>query len=396
MEGLYEQFAYKLRNINYDYKRYLFEIIDWSRKLLIIKGTRRVGKSTLALQYVKENFRIDNTILYVNADNIYFSGNSLLDLTKRFVNNGGKHLFIDEIHKYAGWEDEIEHVLTHFDKLQLVLIGSSVIDYDTNTVIKSLASEYELHGLSFREFVLFSTGKYFDKISLAQIMSNHAELSMKITKEIDPKMLLDAYMRYGYYPSFAESRINIVELIAETVNLILENDLAHGKKVDFSNVSRLKQLLYIIINEESENPNTSAIEKIVGSSRKTLVEYLQHMEKANLITLLRDKKSKDGSYSKPQQVFLSNTVLNNVMFFRENDVEFLIKTFFLSQIRVKHAVSVAHDCDFILDNKFKFNVVKDLNVNYTIKNLNNTFHAVYNTEIGLEHKIPLWMFGFMY
>lgn len=396
MEGLFKQFAFKIRSIDYEYKRFLFEIVEWSRKLVIIKGTRKTGKSTLVLQYVKENCNLDGKTLYVNADDFYFSTNSLQNTAIQFAEHGGTHLFIDDIHKYASWEAEIVQVLNKFENLKIVLIGSSAVNYTSNEVIAQTAVIYEVPGLSLREFVYFSTGRQLSVISITDLFSNYSDLSMKYSKVFDVLQLFNAYLNYGYYPFFKENRLQFAEKLNETVNLLIENDLTQVNSVDFGNVGKLKKLLNIIIYNEAEHPNTKLISEIIGSGRTTVLDYLEYLAHAGLLILLKEQNTKDGQYTKPDQVYPANPNFYSNMFYRKNSREYLLKTFFLSQLANRVRIEAGTKGDFIIDNTYRIVIKADKTSGGSLFEESGTYIGVDDIEIGVRNKIPLWLFGFLY
>jgi predicted AAA+ superfamily ATPase len=396
MESLYEQFAFKLRNVAYKHKRYLYERIDWNRKLVIIKGTRRVGKTTLALQYVKENYKIGNAVLYVSSDNFYFSEFSLSYLIENFVTNGGKHIFIDEIHKYPEWISEIEKVLKKFDELKIVLIGTAVAEYSENEFIFKQAAVYELAGLSFREYILFSQNIYCEVYSLKDIIENHSEICSNITREFDPLALFPAYLKYGYYPLFLEQRNKYHDILSETVSLVLESDLTYAKNIDFGNIHKIKKLLYNIALNPGEKPNIKKMSEAIGATRGTVLQYLDYLKKANILNLVKDLQADDSFMTKPEEIFLNNPNLFFAFGLGNKNERFLNKTFFQNQLSFENDIRFSQNADFIINNDLSFIIDK---IEYTEQinfNSDMIFFPTDNIEIGVKSSIPLWIFGFMY
>ena len=78
MESFYRTHAYLVEHTNAPVRRDLMDEIDWSDRLIGIKGTRGVGKTTFLLQYAKEKFGTDRSCLFINMNNFYFSGHSIV------------------------------------------------------------------------------------------------------------------------------------------------------------------------------------------------------------------------------------------------------------------------------------------------------------------------------
>ncbi len=396
MEGLYEQFAFKLREIDFKHKRYLYSKIDWNRRLVIIKGTRRVGKTTLTLQYVKNNCEFNESVLYVSSDNIYFSDNSLEDLAEKFVKRGGKHLFIDEIHKYPNWREELKQVLNKYVDLRIVIIGTAVLDYKDNTFISGQAVEYELAGLSFREYIMFSSDISFPACNLQDVMQKHVLISSDITRIIDPVTVFPAYIKFGHYPFYRKDRSKFFEILQNAVNLILETDLTHAKNVDFKNIFKIKKLLYYIAKNPTIKPNISQMSEKIGATRGTILQYLDYLQKARVINLLKANNIEDSFMVKPERIYLNNTNLYSALVPINNVKCFMQKTYFFNQLKIIADIKYSEESDFIVNNKSEFIVDDNSNIEKEIFQYSNKYFATDNIEIGVKNKIPLWLFGFLY
>ena len=92
MEAFYRTHAYLVEHTNAPVRRDLMDEIDWNDRLIGIKGTRGVGKTTFLLQYAKEKFGTDRSCLFINMNNFYFSGHSIAEFAYEFQRRGGKVL----------------------------------------------------------------------------------------------------------------------------------------------------------------------------------------------------------------------------------------------------------------------------------------------------------------
>ncbi len=396
MEGLYKQFAFRIRSITTSYKRFLFDIVDWSHKLVIIKGAQKIGKSYLALQYAKLNCSKNGDYLYVNANDFYFLSNSLQDTARKFREQGGRHLIIDDVHKYAGWEEELADVLYKYDDLSIVLIGSITYNWQQNEKINALAAEYELPGLSFREYVNFSTGLTLGKRFIDEIFNDYANISTELSKLFDPMMLFQSYLSYGYYPFFMENRLNSQVLVNETVSYTIEHDITFVKKVDFGGVIRLKRLFTMLVSSENDSPNTSALGDTLGSSRRTILEYMEYLAQARLVVNFRDNQNKEGQYTKPQQVYVANSNILGAMFPDKNNLLYEMKCFFFSQLLYVTEIEQGSADDLIIDSKYKVKLQTDILADKSLFGDFDGYSVVKHIEVGYRNKIPLWLFGFVY
>ena len=107
-EAFFHTHAYLLEHTNATVRRNLMDEIDWNERMIGIKGTRGVGKTTFLLQYAKEKFGSgDRQCLYVNMNNFYFQGRGIADFAGDFVRHGGRVLLIDQVFKQPDWSQEL-------------------------------------------------------------------------------------------------------------------------------------------------------------------------------------------------------------------------------------------------------------------------------------------------
>jgi len=389
METLYQKYQILLQNTTIDFKRYLFEKISWNSRMIGIVGARGVGKTTMILQYIKENLD-DKKALYVSADDIYFSENKLVDLAHDFYKNNGEYLYIDEIHKYPDWSRELKNIYDSFPDLKVVFTGSSILDILKGSAdLSRRAIMYKLHGLSFREYLEFFHNYKINPFSVKQIINN--EVKLKNIKH--PLPLFNDYLRRGYYPFGIEGEFDI--RLSQIIIQTLETDIPQYAKLNVGTSRKLKKLLSIIAESVPFKPNFSKIAKIINVSRNSLDDYFLYMEKGGLINQLRNETSGIRSLGKVDKVYLNNTnIIFNLVGDKAN-VGNIRETFFFNQMHVKNSVFSSKNADFIVDN-YTFEVGGKNKKQKQIKNADNSFIVKDDIEFGYGNVIPLWAFGLNY
>ena len=397
MEGIINKSVKKIENTNLSFKRFLSEMINWERRLIGIKGARGTGKTIMILQYIKENYGISDEVLYVSLDDIYFSENKLVELADTFVKSGGKYLFFDEVHKYQNWSREIKNIYDDYPELKVVFTGSSILEIDKGeSDLSRRAVIYKLPVLSLREYIAIDQGIVIKTYSLTNILENHKEIASEINKQIKPIKELNNYNKLGAYPFFKEAELEYLHHIERIINLILETDLPAVTPIDFSSITKLKQLLLVISESVPFTPNISKLSGRVGVTRDTIVKYLSYLEKAQLVSLLRSNNKGIGKMAKPEKIFLNNS---NLMFALQPGLinqGTIRETFFQNQISVQHKIAIPKNGDFIIDNKYTFEIGGKNKTYHQIANIENSFIISDNIEYGFKNKIPLWLFGFLY
>ena len=398
MENLLIESQQKVSDVPVFFKRYLYKQINWENKLIAIKGARGVGKTTMILQYMHENLPVDHTVLYVPLDHLYFYSNKLIDLTDRFVMNGGKYLFLDEIHKYPGWSRELKLIYDKYSSvLHTVFISSSILEiYKGESDLSRRVVSYNLNELSLREFVELESKVKLPAFTLDEILNEHINLTSQLMKKIKPLFEFGKYIRYGAYPYFIEGIEEYGGKLINTINLILENDLPAVHKIDFKLIGKIKKLLYAVSTSVPFKPNISKLSEKIEVTRPTLLLFLNYLEKALLIKQLQADNIGISSMSKPEKIYLHNT---NLIFHiaKENaNIGNIRETFFQNQVSANHLVNYSRTGDFFIDNKYTFEIGGKTKTQKQIRNVNNAFVIKDNIETGIKNIIPLWLFGFLY
>lgn len=396
MERLVELFRNKLALVPTQLSRSLMSEIQWDAKLIGIKGARGVGKTTLMLQYIKQQLSLElNATLYVSLDHLWFSENTLVDLADTFVKRGGKYLFLDEVHKYENWTQELKNIYDAYPTLKVVFTGSSLLQIlNARADLSRRAIVYHLQGLSFREYLILHTKKDFKKYSLNTILNQHTEISAEILLHIKPLAYFDDYLKLGYFPFHLEQPDVYYMRINEIISMMLEIELPLLRGVDVGYIARIKQLLYIISQAVPFVPNVSKLSEKIGIERKTLLTYLHYLDEIALTKNLFKESFGISSLQKPQKIYLENTNYMYALGAELVNKGNLRETFFANQLKQNHAITYTNLGDFLVDNKYTFEIGGKNNKQ--IKEINHSFIAADDIEYGFGNKIPLWLFGFLY
>nr|NQU94522.1 ATP-binding protein [Bacteroidota bacterium] len=398
MEQLYEIFEIKLRGVPQKFRRFLYEEIDWSNRLISILGARGSGKTTLVMQHIKQQFKSpSNQVLYVDVSNLFFSNNTLLDLADMFYKNGGKFLFLDEIHKYPKWSAELKQIHDTYYDLKVVFTGSSIIEIKKGEAdLSRRVVGYHLPGLSFREYLELDQSLKFEVYTLEIILENHREISHLISGQIRPLEYFSDYLKYGYYPYFIEGKNVYHEKLRSTINLILDVDIPAAENIDFKSIVKLKKLLSVISASVPFKPNTQKVSIMVEASRSTLIRFFTLLEKAQLISLLQSETKEIQALSKPEKIYMNNTNLMFALAPQNVDKGNLRETFFYNQTNYLHDLALPKTGDFIVDGKWIFEVGGKNKTRKQIAGTGNAWVVSDEIESGFGNKIPLWMLGFQY
>ncbi len=389
MEQLYQKFETLLHTTSTDFKRYMYTEIAWDSRMVGIIGGRGVGKTTMILQYIKENLDTKKA-LYVSADDMYFVNHSLYELANEFYKSNGEYLFIDEIHKYADWSRELKNSYDAFPTLKIIFTGSSILDILKGYAdLSRRALVYHLQGLSFREYLKLVHSFDFEVYSLDQITQN----KVKIDGIAHPLPYFKEYLKKGYYPFGSENEINI--RLGQIIVQTLETDIPQFANLNVGTSRKLKRLLSIIAESVPFKPNFSKIAELLGVSRNSLDDYFSFMEKAGLIGQLRTETGGIRGLGKIDKIYLDNTNIIFNLVGDKSNIGNIRETFFFNQMRLKNDISSSSKADFMI-NEYTFEVGGKNKQQTQIEKDGKSFIVKDDIEFGYQNVIPLWAFGFNY
>lgn len=397
MENLFKLQEILLANTS-SYKRYLLDKINWSDRLIALKGARGSGKTTLLLQQIKFNLKKEDIALYASLDNLYFLENTLLDLAEDFVLQGGTHLFLDEVHKYPNWSREIKLIYDQFPNLKTTFTSSSMLEiYKGESDLSRRAVSYFLKELSFREFIYFEKQLELPTYSLNEILENHQKIAREIIAVLPtPIKEFKNYLEYGNYPYFIENKESYLMKLTQTIQLILELDLSAIENISYDDSRKIKKLLVAIAQSVPFTPNISKLSERLGISRVFLINALKLLNRADLIMELYTPTKGIGALTKPEKLYLNNTNLIFALAKEQASVGTLRETFFANQMKHIHEIHLAEKGDFIINKKYTFEIGGKNKLTKQIKGINDSFLVRDDLEIGSLNIIPLYLFGFMY
>ena len=401
MDKLYARHDNYLSDVPMGYIRGISNRIDWGSRLIILKGPKGVGKSTMMKQFIKQNYSPDDRhVLYCSADTSYFSTHTLEEVADRFVMLGGTHLFIDEIHKYPGWSNEVKEIYDAHKGLRIVLSGSSLVKLnDGDADLSRRMVPYMIPGLSLREYIILEKGLELPSIALGDLLASPNSFCEKIKKTCAPLEYFKKYLAEGYYPYFFESRNTYPIQVENVVDYIVNNELPSQRGLEVGNTRKVKALMKIISQMVPFEVDIAKISRSIGIQRATLLKYLKDLEEAKLIVRLFQNLSSITDLQKPDKILLDNPNLINVLSETIPQIGTLRESFFVNQLQ-----SAGHKVEYGGLTTGDFKIDGDIIVEVggsdkgfgQIKEGDRGYVAADDIDNATFRKIPLWAFGFLY
>ena len=393
METFYRTHAFLVEHFNAPVRRALMDTIDWSYRMIAIRGPRGVGRTSFLLQFAKEHFDVrQRKCLYINTNNFYFQGRGIVEFAGEFVAQGGLVLLIDQAFKLPDWRRQLCECYHRYPCLRIVYTTTPVEETDvTDTELASLSRCYVLHGFSFREYINLQTDNKVPTYSLQEILREPETIMRNILPKVRPWHYFKEYLHHGYYPFYLENH-NFTEALLKAMNMMVEVDILFKKQVELKYLSRIKKLLYLLAISENSAPNVSRLAEEIGTSRATVMNYLKYLEEARLVNMVY--REGETFPKKPAAVMLHDTNLMYAVYSPNMSDQTIMETFFVNTLWRHHTVNrLRREGGFRIDGRTDVCVCER---NRRVKLPPGTIKVKYNAEVGGENEIPLWLFGFLY
>ncbi len=366
--------------------------VDWSSRMIGIKGGRGVGKTTFLLQYAKERFGHDRSCLYINMNNFYFQGRGIAEFAGDFSRRGGKVLLIDQVFKHPEWSYELRKCYDRYPNLKIVFTGSSVMRLkEENPELNGIVDSYQLRGFSFREFLNLQSGADIKSYSLDDILRNHEKIAAEILSKVSPNDYFQDYLHHGFYPFFTENK-NFSENLIKTMNMIMEVDILLIKQIELKYLPKIKKLFYLMALEGTLSPNVSQLAIDIDTSRATVMNYIKYLADARLINMVYCKG--DSFPKKPARILMHNSNLIYTIYPHSFERQDVLDTFFVNALWKDHIVHNGEKkTTFLVDGHINFRIETG---GTRIKKKSDVYCAADELDSGEGNIIPLWMFGLLY
>jgi len=396
VQPLFDNYHRKIAKVDLKFKRYLYSQINWKARMIGIKGARGVGKTTMLLQHILDNYEDIDQTLYVSLDDLWFASHNLMELVDWADRHGLSRLYLDEVQRYKSWSETLKNIYDNYPDMGIVYTSSSLLAIDNAKVdLSRRQTPYTLYGLSFREFLDFEGVAHVSPIPIETLLRDHVKQAMKITKNLKVTPLFEDYLKHGYYPFYREVGDDFPIRLREIVSLVIENDLPAVENISYETLLKVKRLLMIISEHVPFEPNMSELWKQLSTNNELGLRMLYSLDKAQILSLLTSKTKSYKYLSKPDKIFLNNPNLMHALC-PTVEIGNERETFFNSQMSVAHEVKFPQKGDFLVNDRYLFEVGGKNKTFDQIKDIPDSFLAVDETEVGFSNRIPLWMFGMTY
>ena len=379
-----------------EYKRYLYDELDFSDKMIGIFGARGVGKTTILFQYLKELKEKKRNVLYISMDYPFLASADLIEIVEEFVDSGGEYLLLDEVHRYIDFSSYLKTIYDLFE-VKILFTGSSATSIlNAKSDLSRRVTLYNLNGFSFREFLELKFDMQLSSYDLLELIDSHESLAKSVLKQNSTILKeFQIYLKIGYYPFYFDKKNSYYETLLNTINLTIDIDLTSLGLVEQKYTYKLKRLLEVVCESKPFEVNYTKIASLAEISRVKLYDYISYLNDGEMLLLVDEFASGVKKISKPAKIYLNNTNLLYA-YCDKSELGTIRETFFANQVAVKNRLNISKQGDFLVNKKYTFEVGgKNKNFNQ-IKDIEYSFVVADDIEVGFANKVPLWLFGFLY
>ena len=396
IEKLYRISAEKVADCDVSRKRFCYDDIVWADRLVGLKGARGVGKTTLLLQKIRDSGDKAKSTLYVSLDSVWLDSKELYNLAEYHVQHNGTCIVLDEVHYLADWQRIIKNIYDDFKDLKVAYTGSSMLKIKARQGdLSRRLIDYEMPGLSFREFLGFEGVYSGPSLSLEDILRNHVEIAREIGKQFRVLPYFERYLETGYYPFYREEASHYAERIVRSVNQTLESDWPSVENVTAETIRKARKMLRILAELPPQTPKMNVLYEQLGTVRPQGLKVLYALERAGLVKLLAADYESLENLSSPEKIYCENTNLMHALV-PHADMGTARETFFINQLSNAHRLTYPKRGDFMVDDKYLFEIGGKGKTFKQIADIPHSFVVNDGVAVGIGNKIPLWLFGFLY
>lgn len=396
MERIYEISQRLIDDLDAPLKRYLYEETAWSDRLIMIRGARGVGKTTMLKQQCKAQ---GDKGVYASLDHLFFNDHTIMELADYHYKHGGTHLYLDEVHLYPNsyWERELKNIYDSYPGFHIVFTGSSLIHLNSKIAdLSRRVAVYDLRGLSFREYLNFKGMEYPHAYSLSDILHNHRSLASQISTGLRVIGEFEKYLKMGYYPFFMDSsEITYAQRVERLVRAVIDIDIPAVTPIEYETQLKLKKLLVVLAEQVPFVPNITKLTRDVEVTRNQLMKFFTLLNEGAVLRTLMDATTQPKRAAKPEKILFDNPSVMQALGIMHK-VGTVRESFVGSMLSMAGELHAPEAGDFLLDRKILFEVGGRNKGFSQIADKPDSYVVADDIETGFGNKIPMWLLGFLY
>jgi len=336
-EVVLEQNSLFRKDVNY-LERNIDESFLKTKKVFVITGIRRCGKSTL-LKQISKNYE---KFFYLNFEDerlLNFESDDFNYLLEVFMELYGKckTIFFDEIQNIYGWEKFVSRLFKNGYKVYITGSSANLLSRELGTSLTGRHLKKELYPFSFKEYLEYNGNNIYD----LNITSDRSKI----------KRNFNNYLKYGGFPEVLESKDR--RELSQLYQDVLVKDLLVRFKI--RETKSFRELALYLISNIGAPISFNNLKKILDLSSVSLVKnYIDYLEESYLIfSLFKYDYSLKKQIRNDRKIYaIDPGMIKEVAFkFSKNSGRYLENLVYLELKRREKEVfyfKEKYECDFII------------------------------------------------
>lgn len=308
-----------------------------------LTGLRRVGKSTIMYQLIQkllEDGADPPDILFFSFDDTTATIGEVIDaykvLHKRDFRSDRSYIFLDEIQKCTGWQNDLKKYYDLYPYLKFVISGSEslFIKKKTKEMLAGRIFEFSITTFSFSEYLRFKDVK---------------QSELKYETKIMP-FFIDFAEKGGFPETFLlDNERDIKEYIRNlVVDKIVYKDIPKMFKIEDTDF--LKTLLELIAVNPGAYIDYQSIGQQFGKDRRVVKSYISYLENSFLVRLLGNyRKGRAATLRKNKRAYVTDNAISYLYKDKIDERFFgrMVENLVINSISAKSFWKNGHEIDII-------------------------------------------------
>jgi uncharacterized protein len=388
-----------------DFRRSLYDAVNWNQRMIILTGARGTGKTTMVLQHYLEKHQDVKRCLYMSADNPLVLKTGIYQTAAEYFKYYGDCVIVDEVHKHKDWSVEAKALYDAYPDKQFIILGSSTLSIKSEKGdLSRRALSYSLPPLSFREYLQLNYQTVYPVCSLSQILEDHENLSGRLVAA-HKNILADfnEFLMMGSFPFFLNNTMDeYFNILSNVVDKVIYEDISTIKTLKSFSSLKLKKLLAFIALSKIPLFNIESLKTEIEVSKDTLYEYFDLLDRADLVDIVRPPSANMRAFKNSKILFKTPNLYYAIAlesWKQDADKGNVRESFFSSQTAIRYRIFSSLNTDFVIregKREFEVEVGGRSKKKKQIKGLGNAYIFKDGIELGMGNTLPLYLAGFLY
>lgn len=403
MEKILQYSVQKIQAVSQNFRRRLYQQVEKDdNKIVGLVWMRWIWKTTLLLQIAQQTEKS----VYFSMDASFLAGESIFSMVETLKNDyGRKTFFIDEIHKYTDWQQDLKTIYDFIPDIKIYFSWSSSIDLiKWNYDLSRRGKLYHLQKFSFSEYLEFKYQIDIPEYSFEEIIESSSHMSLELYSRYNNiSQLFHEYLQqWELWFSLHANMQDYEEKLDNIIHKMIYEDLSVFYALKTENIWYFLEILKFIANAAPSQVNYSSIAKLLHTTPNTVKYYTELLSELGFLNLMWKVWKISTQLRKTKKVYFEMQNFMGVFFDSvnsENYIWSIRESFVASLLNKKWKIFYPEKWDIEFHYKQKRYIFEIGGKNKTAKQITqipNAYIIADEVNIGTSKKIPIWLMALLH